>query len=154
MTALRTLLNHTKLLASPFQFRNTQLSCKLQPAVLGYARHSLFESTFVHLFIAKIIHHLYLSISSLLQQTREMSRVKRRFTHPPYWHPLKNVNVLKHHYTVYYSLLKTFQSCREMMKTSFPKIKALFRKPSKTSTVKFPRSMLKSWRTARGTREQ
>jgi len=65
MTALRTLLNHTKLLASPFQFRNTQLSCKLQPAVVGL----LFNS----------------------QQTREMSRVKRRFTHPPYWHHLKNV---------------------------------------------------------------
>lgn len=24
------------------------------------------------------------------EQTREMSRVKRRFTHPPYWHPYKN----------------------------------------------------------------
>lgn len=65
MTALRTLLNYSKLLASPFQFRNTQLSCKLQPAVVG-----LFN----------------------MQQTREMSRVKRRFTHPPYWHQLKNVN--------------------------------------------------------------
>jgi len=65
MTALRTLFNYSKLLASPFQFRNTQLSCKLQPAVVG-----LFN----------------------MQQTREMSRVKRRFTHPPYWHQLKNVN--------------------------------------------------------------
>jgi len=63
ITALRTFLSN-KLLASPFQLRNAQLSCKHQPLVLG-----LFNS----------------------QQTREMSRVKRRFTHPPYWHKLKNV---------------------------------------------------------------